>query len=210
MRFELVLLGCLTAFAVATPVAEPESLEKRVTSLPILINTNNQDDSGGRVVAQALIPAKEFNVTDCPTCSKATSKSEFQLFANSIGVGLATGVGSASAFLGNAPATAKWAVIDYAIHSDEFATGWVGTQFNDYFEVSMTCGPKSTPPPPFVVASGSIGQVSFDPQGTTNCYKLSINLQGLKGVKNCVAGVSVADAIDKILHTSICAKAYYL
>ena len=86
----------------------------------------------------------------------------------------------------------------------------MGTQFNDYFEVSITCGPKSVPPPPFVTASGSIGSVSFDTAGTTNCYRLSISLDSLKAPKSCVAGVSAADAIDKILHTSICAKAYYM
>lgn len=61
-----------------------------------------------------------------------------------------------------------------------------------------------------MTTSGSLGSVSFDSTGTTNCYRLSINLEGLKAPKSCTAGVSVADAIDKILHTSICAKAYYL
>jgi len=196
----------------------PSQLQTQLTNLPlskqgyplhlfhpvIRYRPNFQDDSGSRSVAQAAA-AKEFTVADCPTCSKATLKGEFQLFANSIGVG------SASAFLGAAPPTMKWAVIDYAIHSDESPTGWVGTQFNDYFEASITCGPKSLPGaplPPFVATSGSIGQLSFDPQGTTNCQRLSINLQALKS-KSCVVGVSVADAIDKLLHTSICAKAYY-
>ena len=157
-----------------------------------------------RFIAESILPNKEFSVNDCPACAKSLNATKtFKLFANSNGT-----LGSASIFLPPPPATAKYVVVDYAIHSDEATTGWLGTVFNDYWEVSITCGVKGVPPPPFVGASGTIGQVSFDGMGTTKCFRLELGLSGVES-KICSVGVSIADAIDPLLHSSICAKVYF-
>jgi len=122
--------------------------------------------------------------------------------------------GSAIASLLPAPIGAKWLVVDYAIVSSEVPGGWLGTRFNDYFEISIDCGPQGPPNPipAYVATSGSINELgpnAFDSKGATYCYRLSMEIEKVKG-KTCQVGISVADAIDHDLHTAVCAKAYYV
>lgn len=96
----------------------------------------------------------------------------------------------------------------------EVPGGWLGTIFNDYFEVSIECGPQGpvNAVPAHVSTSSSIGQLgqyAFDSNGATYYYRLSIESEKLKD-KTCEVGISVADAIDHLVHSAVCAKAYYV
>lgn len=110
------------------------------------------------------------------------------------------------------------AVIEYAFITEEIPGNWFGTQFNDYFELSITADAGHIPIQRLdqaVSTANSIdglglGAFNNNPfAAATCCYVLNLNIDPRNKGLPITFGVSVSNAIDNLFQSAICGRVYF-
>lgn len=105
------------------------------------------------------------------------------------------------------PQGVDFAVLTYRFITQEVPGGFFGTEFNDFFEVSLTISPPSGDARTDKVSvSNSILGLdlgAFNADGETGVYKLSIDIADKAGQFLTVAA-GVANAVDNAFQSAIC------
>ena len=100
------------------------------------------------------------------------------------------------------------AVLSYRFLTDEIPGGFFGTEFNDFFEVSITSAPPSGDPRADEVSAADsilgLGLGAFSVDGATNTFTLSLDVTNKSG-HFVTFGVGVGNAIDNLFDSAICA-----
>lgn len=109
------------------------------------------------------------------------------------------------------------AVLEYAFITTEVPGGWFGTQYNDFFEVSITADSNNLPISIERYVSGTdsisglgLGAFSGNSPASTCCYSLNLNLDSCNRGLPITFGVAVSNAGDDIFPSALCGKVYFL
>ena len=98
------------------------------------------------------------------------------------------------------------------------SAGWFGTQFNDFFEVSITANAAELPIDiaEYVSAANSMNGLGLGafhkityPFSETCCYKLNLDVKQRNDHKAITFGVAVANAGDALFDSALCGRFYF-
>jgi hypothetical protein len=110
------------------------------------------------------------------------------------------------------------AVLEYSFITTEVPNGFFGTQFNDFFEVSITANADVLPIGigEYVSATNSISGLDLGafndgtPAASTCCYSLNLNLDNCNAGLPITFGAAVANAGDNFGPSALCGTVYFL
>jgi hypothetical protein len=91
-------------------------------------------------------------------------------------------------------------VFTYTFISQEIPGGFFGTQFNDFFEVSITDAVDEVSHSDSILG---LEEIAFNDDGVTSKYRLSFNIKNKVGQLVTVAA-GVANAVDQNFQSAVC------